>query len=1067
MSPSDAAAAAANSNSNIRVFVRWQDHVVFAGEEVKCTITFKNVARPPGPPPTTPTKNPHPSPRHLGAAAEQRMRQPSPLGPGHPVQSSSVATQGGNGRAKGHADGLAPPPSVRGRGHGHRSTLSLTVPSAAATSRARDSSIPWSPIQNPASSSSSRGGPPSSSSARSNGNGHGHKRSVSIVSLGSTKAMDEVPDLNSSPAKSQRPARGHARASSLQINSRLPFFGGPKSGKAASFLRDATTEQTPDYVPRPHTATHPKVQTSQQPSPLFHASYPPNRNTLHSPTEGPLTPSERTRNIFPWATSPSPKASPRAEQNTEFRFPFTKSSSSPDVVHGGSPAGPIHEDNIMSPTYSVAGESVRSLPMRSRDPIPTINEHGAIPSARILSTTSIGGTPRSSGEFYSMSNYSSETLASEYVQPQPLRMAGGRSGHSRRPSSFSPSTAKMPETLMMGYAQIQGSFTLDGSLVNLGPFEQVKRKAVVGGHGGGVIGVETTKRDSGLLRGFGWGSITSSIGELLGGGELSTIKEMRGIASSKSIPLLSTPQSILFVDLQLAPGESKTFEYSFKLPKGLPPTHRGKAMKISYSLVIGTQRPGGAKDKHVKSVDVPFRVLGSVNSHGEILGHDLMAPYIILRDQARVKTIDNSNTASTTTLHNHNHQQQPQQARQKLLGDKPAANEDSFLSYVDELLSSRSLQLQNGARAPGLLSPTASGPPSRRQSNYSLNSNTSSHFNPFGPQTHMPALTAKEAIDLAILRSNIASHYSNQSTNRFEIARNGRRVAVVMLARPAYRLGEQITMAIDFEDAEIPCYAVHVALETAERVDSSLALRSEASVHRVTRKVLVSSSEATMFAKRVVFTPTIPVTATPEFVTSGVSLEWKVRVEFVVASAEALERMGQSQVLGQAQGQGMMGLGITNIGEEEYDIVSDEEAERNGVIEEEDEEEEADEAHKGSEGKEEEERETRLVKANGSAAEGGNQKSRSRPPMLRKNQTISERERERQRNAMQQQQQQQPHPLLEEISRDDRGGLILVAAENLICESFEVAVPLKIYGAVGTGLEKLERDEATEEGLPV
>lgn len=673
-----------------------------------------------------------------------------------------------------------------------------------------------------------------------------------------------------------------------------------------------------------------------------------------------------------------------------------------------------------------------------------------------------------------MSNHSSETLASEYVQPQPLRMVGGRSGHSRRPSSFSPNMAKLPESLMMGYAQIQGSFTLDGSLVNLGPFEQVKRKAVVGGHGGGVIGVETTKRDSGLLRGFGWGSITSSIGELLGGGELSTIKEMRGIASSKSIPLLSTPQSILFVDLQLAPGESKTFEYSFKLPKGLPPTHRGKAMKISYSLVIGTQRPGGTKDKHVKSVDVPFRVLGSVNNHGEILGHDLMAPYIILRDQARVQTVDNTNTASTTTLNNHNHQQQPQQTRQKLLGDKPAANEDSFFSYVDELLSSRSLQLQNGARAPGLLSPTASAPPSRRPSNYSLNSTTSSNFNPFGPQTHMPILTAKEAIDLAILRSNIASHDSNQSTNRFEIARNGRRVAVVMLARPAYRLGEQITMAIDFEGAEIPCYAVHVALETAERVDSSLALRSEASVHRVTRKVLVSSSEATMFAKRVVFTPTIPVTATPEFVTSGVSLEWKVRVEFVVPSAEALERMGQSQVLGQPQGQGQgmgMGLGITNNGEEEYEIVSDEEAGRNGVIEEVDEEETDHEEN--DEPDREEERETRLVKTNGSAeTTKGKQKSRSRPPMLRKNQTLSERERERERNMMQlqlqaQQQQQQPHPLLEEISRDDRGGLVLVAAENLICESFEVAVPLKIYGAVGTGLEKLERDEATEEGLPV
>ena len=75
----------------------------------------------------------------------------------------------------------------------------------------------------------------------------------------------------------------------------------------------------------------------------------------------------------------------------------------------------------------------------------------------------------------------------------------------------------------------------------------------------------------------------------------------------------------------------------------------------------------------------------------------------------------------------------------------------------------------------------------------------------------------------------------------------------------------------------------------------------------------------------------------------------------------------------------------------------------------------------------------------------------------------------------QQQQQQQPHHLLEEISRDDRGGLVLVAAENLICESFEVAVPLRIYGAVqalqGTaGVERGERGERDgniEEGLAV
>jgi hypothetical protein len=469
---------------------------------------------------------------------------------------------------------------------------------------------------------------------------------------------------------------------------------------------------------------------------------------------------------------------------------------------------------------------------------------------------------------------------------------------------------------MMGYAQIHGSFTLDASLISQAPFEEVKRKGAVGGQGGGVIGVETNKRDNGLLRSFRWGNIGESLGGLLGNGELSSIKDMRGIASSRSIPLLSTPQSILFVDLRLAPGESKTYSYSFKLPRGLPPSHRGKAIKISYKLIIGTQRPGGAKEQQIKSVEVPFRILGSVNSHGELLGHDLMSPYILLRDKARIQAIEtptengldffkdlsvNTSTKSTASS----------------LGD--------FLSYVDELLTR---PRQNSSI--GLLSPT-DAPNSRRQS--SIEEPT----------------TAKDAIDMAILRSNIATE-SQQSANRFEIARSGKRVAVIMLARPAYRLGETITAAIDFTDAEIPCYAIHASLETSEKVDHSIALRSEASILRVTRKVYVSHSESTLFARRVVFSPTIPISATPEFLTSGVSLEWRVRIEFVTPRLAGMMNVSQGYA-----------------------------------------------------------------------------------------------------------------DLLEEVSADDRG-VVLAAAEALDCESFEIAVPLRVYGALSASAD---RDETPSDGLIV
>lgn len=431
-----------------------------------------------------------------------------------------------------------------------------------------------------------------------------------------------------------------------------------------------------------------------------------------------------------------------------------------------------------------------------------------------------------------------------------------------------------------------------------------------------MIGVDTNKRDSRLLRGFGWGSLGESLGGFLSSSELSSMKDMRGIASSRSIPLLSTPQSILFVDLRLAPGESRSYKYSFALPKGLPPSHRGKAIKISYKLVIGTQRPGGAKEQQVKSVEVPFRILGSVNSHGELLGHDLMSPYIILRDQARIKTIKTSSTVSLDS---------PKELKENPAAKPSESTLNEFLSYVDELLS------RSRTSTSGLLSPTAL-PRSSRHS-----------------YVEEPS-TAKEAIDMAILRSNAASEYQ-QSANRFEIARSGQRVAVVMLARPAYRLGETITAVIDFTNASIPCYAIHASLETSEKVDSSIALRSEASILRATRKIHASHSESTLFARRVVFSPTIPVSATPEFITSGVSLDWRVRIEFVTP---------------------------------------------------------------------------RLADADGEL----------RPDHA---------------------------ALLEEVSSDDRGA-VLAAAEVLDCESFEIEVPLTVYGAVAGGVE---REEGALEGLAV
>ena len=106
--------------------------------------------------------------------------------------------------------------------------------------------------------------------------------------------------------------------------------------------------------------------------------------------------------------------------------------------------------------------------------------------------------------------------------------------------------------------------------------------------------------------------------------------------------------------------------------------------------------------------------------------------------------------------------------------------------------------------------------------------------------------------------------------------------------RPTYRLGEAVIGTIDFTSpssisrlpAQAPTYAVLAELESAERVDASLALRSSNSINRVTRKVHAAVRENTLFSRQISFYLTIPSTATPTFETTGVSLVWRLRVEF-------------------------------------------------------------------------------------------------------------------------------------------------------------------------------------------
>ena len=251
--------------------------------------------------------------------------------------------------------------------------------------------------------------------------------------------------------------------------------------------------------------------------------------------------------------------------------------------------------------------------------------------------------------------------------------------------------------------------------------------------------------------------------------------------------------------------------------------------------------------------------------NGDILGHDLMQPYIILKNTAYSEPVEGDQGHTNSGI----------LARPpRKIGSSP----DDFLSYVESLLDNTR---RNSSL--GLLSPTEATTPG------------------FQLGARDEDASMKELIDFTLVRGNAPA--GKRSVNRFQIQRGGQRVGAILLARPMYRLGEVVSAVVDFRSAEIPCYSLKVSLETSEIIDPSVALRSSSSIDRATCRIHASWSEETMFAEKAVFSAMIPSNVAPEFLTSGIQFQWRLRFEFVTSThneessqnTELLEEVGNDE----------------------------------------------------------------------------------------------------------------------------------------------------------------------------
>lgn len=259
-------------------------------------------------------------------------------------------------------------------------------------------------------------------------------------------------------------------------------------------------------------------------------------------------------------------------------------------------------------------------------------------------------------------------------------------------------------------------------------------------------------------------------------------------------------------------------------------------------------------------------------ANGRILGHDITQSCVISRDEARIKNVESQSAdAGFQTL------------RKPINRSENWRSAADCLRYVDDMLRDNKIRRE----ASGYSGSIPTIPPLRpQQLTFDDKDKPNYNHTTTNGEDEAYKLPCKDTIDLAILRCNRTYGDTGASPNRFEITRNGRRVAVVILNRPVHRLGEAVVVSVDFTGANVPCYSMRCTLESSEKIDPRFALRSPASIARATRRMHAAYSENTLYATRLSFIPVIPLSATPTFLTSMISNHWELCFEFVTSGVD-------------------------------------------------------------------------------------------------------------------------------------------------------------------------------------
>ncbi|KAM0756310.1 Rgp1-domain-containing protein [Meredithblackwellia eburnea MCA 4105] len=426
-----------------------------------------------------------------------------------------------------------------------------------------------------------------------------------------------------------------------------------------------------------------------------------------------------------------------------------------------------------------------------------------------------------------------------------------------------------PNTIavLWSFAHLEGTFEVEESLVKPGEFVEVKRQ-LLGGAGTGMgMGGGTLEGAQGVS---GWKSwLFGNDPNPRGVG--ATLEERKNYSmKEKTIPTFSTPPSILGIDLVLEPGQSKSYNFSIRVPADLPPSFRGKSIKFSYHLVVGTNRttigPAAANlPSRSRVMRVPIRMYNHVGVSGARPFYDLTNPIVYNRDEATTTGVDDPKVEKR--------RRRPSSGRAEF-ESYAATLLDSVIGSLSPDLRSRDAALSLSptilqTRSPSsILSPTMESVPAMRPE--------------MRPQINLSAVLAGDDEEGEGCKSAVEIVSRNSQKVSYDINKDGYMVASLTLVKSAYRLGETVNGSVVINSGEGRVLRVSARLETHELIETTISTKPAPQIRQLTRRLHSEHHEMTLDSARVGFALAIPSGATPDFLTSGVKLQWSVRMSFLV-----------------------------------------------------------------------------------------------------------------------------------------------------------------------------------------